>query len=360
LTDVVAVSGHSQHTVRKLIPRGVRHAASRWLAERAAQRLEAEFRQIATRTTPIIAGPWLGEVGFELLYWVPFLAWFAERFRIDPERMIIISRGGTGAWYSQFARHYSDAFEDSTPEAFRAEHDARVRHRGEQKQTELTEFERRLIDGTAGRSRITQWSLIHPSRMYALFNPFWWGHLPSAWVHRHSTYRRLRDDPFLAEPGLPSPPASYVAAKFYFNECFPANDRNRAFARDVLRRLSEHSPVVALSTGLNIDDHGGWRVDEFGIHHLPEGLEPARNLSVQSRIVAGARAFVGTYGGFSYLAPFHGVPAYSFYSHAGGFSPKHLTIAREAFAELGDTGVLSVTSIDEATPGLSRLLDANV
>ncbi len=357
---MVAVSGQSQGALRKLVPRGVRHAASRWLAERAAQQLETDFRQIAARTTPIIAGPWLGEVGFELLYWVPFLAWFVERFRIEPERMIVISRGGTGAWYSQFARHYSDAFEDATAEAFRAEHDARVRQRGEQKQTQLTEFERRLIDGTAARSRITQWSLIHPSRMYALFNPFWWGHLPSAWVHRHSTYRRLPSAWSVAGPALPSLPASYVAAKFYFNECFPATDVNRAFARDVLRRLSEHSPVVALSTGLNIDDHGGWRVDEFGIHHLPEGLEPARNLFVQSRIVAEARAFVGTYGGFSYLAPFHGVPAYAFYSHAGGFSAKHLTIAREAFAEIGDAGVLSVTSVDDAARGLSSLLGAHV
>jgi hypothetical protein len=30
-----------------------------------------------------------GEVGFELLYWVPFLRWFAERFDVPPERLIV-------------------------------------------------------------------------------------------------------------------------------------------------------------------------------------------------------------------------------------------------------------------------------
>jgi hypothetical protein len=315
---------------------------------------------MTARRMPIVAGPWLGEVGFELLYWVPFLAWCAERFRIDPERLIVISRGGTASWYAPFAHHYSDAFEDATTEAFRAEHDARVRERGEQKQTGLTEFERRLIAAATARAHITQWSLIHPSRMYALFNPFWWGHLSSSWVHRHARYRRLSRPRPVVEPMQLSLPASYVAAKFYFNECFPATDDNRAFAREVLRRLSEHSPVVALSSGLNIDDHGGCRVDESGVHHLPERLEPSHNLAVQSRVVAGARAFVGTYGGFSYLAPFHGVPAHAFYSDAGGFSPKHLAVAREAFGELGDDTLLSVTSVSNGTPHLPGLLGAHV
>jgi hypothetical protein len=340
----------SQGGLRRFVPQGARRAASRWIAERAAVKLEGEIRAMAARGTPIIAGPWLGEVGFELLYWVPFLAWCAERFHIDPERLIVISRGGTASWYAGFANRYADAFDNTTPEAFRAEHDARVRDRGEQKQTGLSEFERRLIATTTARFRITQWSVIHPSQMYALFNPFWWGHVSSTWVHRHVRYRRL--EPPAGESGavLSSLPASYVAAKFYFNECFPATEANRTFARDVLRRLSDHSPVVALSTGLHLDDHGGYRIDESGIHHLPEGLDPAHNLCVQSRVVAGARAFVGTYGGFSYLAPFYDVPAYAFFSDANGFSRRHLAIAREAFATLGCGERLSVHSVTDGMP----------
>jgi hypothetical protein len=137
-------------------------------------------------------------------------------------------------------------------------------------------------------------------------------------------------------------PARYVAVKFYFNECFPSTPQNRAFVRDALRLLAMKRPVVALSTGLNIDDHAGERVDEHGVRHLPEGIDPAQNLHIQSAIVARADAFVGTYGGFSYMAPFHGVKSLAFYSDADGFSQKHLHMARSAFDAIGTSGLLEV------------------
>ena len=306
---------------------------------------------MVARGGPIVAGPWLGEVGFELLYWVPFLAWFAERFAVPPERILVLSRGGTGSWYSGFAGRYADVFAQVTPATFRERHDARVSQLGEQKQTHVTEFDRQLAATAAARSGIGDWSLLHPSRMYEVLNPFWWGHLSSAWVHRHARYRTLPAPAAGEGTDLFTPPASpaggaapYTAVKFYFNECFPASDRNRNFVRETLRALTARGPVVALSTGLHIDDHGGYRVDEFGVHHLPEGIEPARNLTVQTAIVARAGAFVGTYGGFSYLAPFHGVPSRAYYSDAAGFSPKHLQVAREAFTAIGAPNLLDVAA----------------
>ena len=294
---------------------------------------------MVARPGPIVAGPWLGEVGFELLYWVPFLAWVAERFKLPPERLVVLSRGGSWSWYQSFAGSYADVFDQVSPDEFRARHDARVSEIGEQKQTRLTEIDRQLVATAMARSRMTEWSLLHPSRMYEVLNPFWWSHLPSTWVHRHARYRRLVGPPLTDMPALPE---SYAAVKFYFNECFPASDANRAFVQDTLRALTARGPVVALSTGLNIDDHGGARVDASGVMHLPEGLNPARNLEVQTAVVAGARAFAGTYGGFSYLAPFHGVPSFACYSNAAGFSPKHLHVAREAFAAIGTGDMLHV------------------
>jgi hypothetical protein len=55
--------------------------------------------RIARSRLPVIVGPWTGEVGFELLYWIPFLQWVRETFPIDPARMIVISRGGVASWY---------------------------------------------------------------------------------------------------------------------------------------------------------------------------------------------------------------------------------------------------------------------
>jgi hypothetical protein len=327
---------------RSAVPRRIRRAASAFLARQNSDRLRRELAAIAKRGVPVVAGPWLGEVGFELLYWVPFLRWCAERLTVDPERFIVVSRGGAESWYRPFAARYADVFDQVSAEMFREQHDARVRDLGEQKQTRVTEFDRDIVAAAMRQAGVRDWSLLHPSLMYELFNPYWWGHQPDRWVLDHVRYTRL---------DAPSPtavldlPAHYVAVKFYFNECFPATAHNRAFVRDTLRLLAADSPVVALSTGLNIDDHGGDRVDEHGVHHLPEGIAPGLNLHIQSAVVARASSFVGTYGGFSYLAPFYGVKSLAFYSDPAGFSQKHLHMARSAFDQIGAPARLEVRDV---------------
>jgi len=335
------------HGLAHLVPRPARLAASRWIAGRTSARFARDIEALAAKPDPIIAGPWLGEVGFELLYWVPFLAWCAERFGIPPERWIVLSRGGTGSWYRSFASRYADVFAQVSPETFRDQHDERVRQLGEQKQTQITAFDEQLIAGAAASYDVSSWSVLHPSRMYELLNPFWWGHLDTSWVRRHTRHARLRPPDRV---GVPAMPAGYIATKFYFNECFPATDTNRAFASSVLRALAKEGPVIALSTGLAIDDHDAHAVADVSIHRLPEGLDPARNLHVQNALVAGARAFVGTYGGFSYLAPFHHIPSYAFYSNGSGFSQKHLTLANEAIEAIGAGGSLHVSDVASADP----------
>jgi hypothetical protein len=71
-------------------------------------------------------------------------------------------------------------------------------------------------------------------------------------------------------------------------------------------------------------------------------------------VVAGARAFVGTYGGFSYLAPFYRVPSFAYYGDPDGFSPKHLAMARSAFEAIGTGGLLHVHAVAEGAAPLER------
>jgi hypothetical protein len=331
-------------TWRHLIPRPVRRAASAYLAHRVSRSLQEDIEAMLRRDRPIVAGPWVGEVGFELLYWVPFLRWCAESLGVPRDRLIVMSRGGTASWYQPFSLRYMDVFDHVSAETFRDQHDARVRELGEQKQNRLTAFDREVVDAAMRRAAEGDWSLLHPSRMYDLLNPFWWGHQPVEWVHAHTHYARLSPPPSTDIPPLPE---RYTAVKFYFNECFPATTENRRFADDLLRTLAERGPVVALSTGLNLDDHGGMRVDAHGVRHLPEAIEPAQNLRVQSAVVAGAEAFVGTYGGFSYMAPFYGVKSLAFYSDRNGFSQKHLQVARSAFERIGVGGLIDVNGVGD-------------
>ena len=335
------------NTLRKLVPRPIRRGVSVQLAEMQAQRLERDLRGLVAQRETIVAGPWLGEVGFELLYWVPFLRWFAERFRLAPDRLLVVSRGGTASWYRPFAAGYREIFDHVPVDEFRTLHDERVAANGEQKQTRVLEFEHRLLRRLT--EDVEHRTMLHPSSMYRLFSPFWWGHLDERWVHQRASYARLIP---AAMPGLSLPDAPYTAVKFYFNECFPSTPENRAFARGVVRELLRQGPVVSLTTGLRLDDHDGHEMQETGVQLLPEHLDVRENLAVQTALVAGARAFVGTYGGFSYLAPFAGVATTAYYSNASGFSPRHLLMAQSALSAMGAPGLLAVQAAgtDPSTP----------
>jgi hypothetical protein len=325
--------------LKQLVPHAVRRGVSAQVARMHATRLERNLAALASGSDTILAGPWLGEVGFELLYWVPFLRWFAARFHVAPERLMVVSRGGTAAWYRPFAALYRETFDYLTPEQFRQRHDERVSANGEQKQTQVLAFERELLRELT--PDVTHRSMLHPSTMYGLYNPFWWGHVGEAWVHARASYARL------AAPGASGyelPAGAYTAVKFYFNECFPATPANRAFVRQTLERLVARGPVVSLATGLKLDDHDGDDLRALGVRPLPAHLHPRDNLALQSAIVAGAAAFEGTYGGFSYLAPFHGVPSTAYYSNVHGFSARHLLMARSAIGAIAGGGTLDVRS----------------
>src|SRR5688500_192247 len=48
----------------------------------AEKRLRTRLDQIAAGDGPIIVGPWSGEVGFEVLYWGPFVEWVRSQWGI--------------------------------------------------------------------------------------------------------------------------------------------------------------------------------------------------------------------------------------------------------------------------------------
>jgi hypothetical protein len=149
-------------------------------------------------------------------------------------------------------------------------------------------------------------------------------------------------------------PEAYVAARFYFSECFPDTPANRSFVASTIDSISRHTPVVLLNTPFAVDDHRdvgapGGRVSTIAAHMSPE-----KNLAVQTAVISRAQAFVGTYGGYSYLAPFCGVPSIAFYSERS-FKAHHLHIAQQIFATLGGA---SLVPLDVAAAPLVRLLSA--
>jgi hypothetical protein len=300
----------------------------------AERRLFKRFDEIAASRKPIVVGPWTGEVGFELLYWAPFLSWARERWGLAPERHVIVSRGGVSSWYGMPEAGYADLFSTITPDRFRT-----GTNQEEHKQRRASSFDREVLEAALDSAAIAQAEQIHPELMYRMFMPFWREEAGLATVDRFTRHRRLEPP---SDSALDALPADYVAARFYFSDCFPDTAENRAFARMVVTSIAERAPVVLLNPGLRVDDHADAMAPESSrVFTISAGLAPERNLAVQSAVIGRARAFVGTYGGYSYLAPFHGVPALAFYS-VRSFKPHHLHVAQRVFERLGSATVIPI------------------
>src|SRR5690606_3609407 len=133
-----------------------------------------QLARAARSGRPIVVGPWTSEVGYEALYWVPFLHWAVDHYRVDRQRVIAVSRGGTTSWYRDVAASYVDIFDCMPPEEFAAEMRVR-RESGDQKQTSSSPFDVRLVETAARRCGADDVVVWHPALMYELFRPFWYG-----------------------------------------------------------------------------------------------------------------------------------------------------------------------------------------
>ena len=287
-------------------------------------------------------GPWRAEVGYEVLYWIPFLRFLTRRFGIEPAEVVAVSRGGAAAWYREIADRYVDAFDLMSPEEFRSGLAVEWERAGGQKQGKLTPFDASLLEGV--RARIGPFRLLHPSLMFRLFERVWKGGASLGHVLGHSEYERWTAP---EEALVASLPECFVAAKFYFRGSFPDTESNRALVERALSRLSADRPVVLLETGLQLDDHTELAAGGASFLRPLEGVAPERNLHAQTAVVARADAFVGTYGGFSYLAPAYGVRSVALVSEGRGLFPIHLDVARRAAAATGASfTLLDVSAVE--------------
>jgi hypothetical protein len=331
------IDRHARVTAR-LLRRGDARGENSWAERRVLQRLD----RLAAGTGPIVVGPWMGEVGFELLYWEPFVSWFAATYGVDPDRLIVLSRGGVSSWYSHVAPRYVDLLSYASPDEYREATNLAKKQRG------VAAFDMSLLRRVGKGERWGRVRLLHPQLMYRLFWEFWKGTAPAERVTRYSSYTplasrglaNLGDRP----PGLP---ASYVAARFYFSSAFPDTPENRAFVGDILSSLVEVTDVVLLNTPFRIDDHSDYAAGRHPRIHTVDDMPPERNLAIQTAVISDARAFVGTYGGYAYLAPFCRVPSVSFYS-TRTFFRHHLDLAQQIVAELGTASLVVLDTRDTA------------
>jgi len=288
------------------------------------RRLERRLAAAATNGGTVVVGPFVGEVGFELLYWIPFVRRLLDGHGIPRERVVALARGGAGCWYGDIAASSVEILDLMQPETFHARLREERARAGHSRQLSVTSLDRALL--TELRRELEPAALVHPLLAYMRLRHVWDGLEPVSALSARTSYRGLEPPAGVELPA--TLPTSYVAVKPYFSTCFPDTELNRRFLREVVTGLARTTDVVVMSTGLDVDDHPEWleRPDAH-VHTLAGRLDARDNLAVQTAVVAHASALVTTYGGFSYLGPLVGVPTLAYHSLAN-FNPVHLEALR--------------------------------
>ena len=295
--------------------------------------VEREIAALAAGARPIIAGPWLAEVGYEVLYWIPFLRWLMDAHGIPRDRVIAVSRGGLEDMYDELAGRYVDIFDLMTAaELAGANAQRQAQHEGGgRKQTGTSGLERDLVERVKGHLSVPDAVVCSPALLFRMFRNVWHGNLP---VDVFTTHTRYVTKPWNASL-LKGVPDDFIAVKLYAGPALTTSDTTRAAARALVEQAARVAPVVLLETELGLDEHRDF--DLRGLANVTSAgalMQPRTNLGVQLSLIASARFFLGTCGGLAWVAPFLGVPTVAVYDTDAMLAP-HLLLARSARHQAG-------------------------
>ena len=267
---------------------------------RVAWQIEREIDDIVQRNRTLVVGPWLSEVGYEVLYWIPFLRWVMAAYRLEARRVVAVSRGGVGSWYEGVAARYVEVWDEVDPLEFAR----RTAERQATKQVEVSTFDQQLVAAVERRLGESV-DVLHPSLMYRLFSLFWSGHRSQSFLDSRTRFAPIAPPRIIDANQLPP---DYVAVKFYAARSLPDTPEIRHTLRWFVENLAERTNVVLLDTGLVLDEHADYAFDvSRRVVSARPWMRPTENLGVQTQIIAGAKAFIGTCGSVAWLAPMLGV-----------------------------------------------------
>lgn len=293
-------------------------------------------RRLAYSSRPILLGPWRSEVGFELLYWIPFLTAFRERYQIPRDRLVYLGRGGSAQWFDAAGR--ADLFEFLPLDAARQLSLQSTQQTGSLKQHTEEAWERHVCALAATSLGLRHYQILSPSWMYRLLAPFWTGHQPLAWLDRQCLHPVTVRAPAL-DPALHQRlPAQYIAMRWYARATWPLREDLVLWTRRLVEAVASRIPVVLIRSGIHADDHADIELGPIKNVVLLTDLAPMGildNLAIQSAVIAHAKGYVGTYGGMAQGAMRWGVPTVALYQQFGQTSPAHLHLTQSLSLKSG-------------------------
>lgn len=287
------------------------------------------YKQVLQRSSlPVLAGPMKGEVGFEALYWVPFL----RKLGISRERLIPITRGGAHLWYP--ADRHVELYALRTPKQIRVDNLHTHMRTGMLKQQAWTDLDREVIREAAKSLGLTRYLVLHPHWMYGQLTAFWEGREGFAWLEERTQIESL---PAIEASGAKIPD-HYVAVRFYARSTFPFSEACQTIAVETVKKLAARQPVILLNSGLHVDDHLDLEIPPMpNVFQMTElfKVTAQNNLGVQSALLSKAQGFVGTYGGLAQLALLYKKPTISFYQDWKGTAVAHRQLMEMIALQMG-------------------------
>jgi hypothetical protein len=311
----------------------------------------ANLEQAVASDLPILVGPWLGEVGFELMYWIPFLTRIFGPHPCLRDRVTIVSRGGTASWYRNISDKYVDIYNVIQPDDLLL----RLEGNASDKAETFSELDGDIIESIKGSIGSPRVMVLHPREMFEIYRNAVQTDIRV--LHEFLEFRRFPQ--IIADENNLELPNEFAAVRFYSNRSFPDVHENREFIRKLLVRLSDIIPVVVINAGRRIDDHWDFALENNErIIRFDRAINPQNNLDVQTRIINRAKILVGTYGGLSYLPPFYGLPSVSFFSDASLFYRHHLDLAMSTFGSgtFGPYAVFATSDWERSLETMTRYL----
>lgn len=298
--------------------------------EKYVEEFIAELVDKIRQYRKVYIGPWFSELGFELLYLIPFFN-YVKSTRLNSSNFTVISRGGKIPIYDKLGFDYVNPLEYFEASEWETINNQNWKLLGGLKQSKLTSIDKDILESifynepTESRTNL----VLHPSLIFALFRPFWLSN-----VGINSVLKYLKFPIINSELGS----NNKIFVKLYSR---PSMSGATFDVDDLIEDLSglQNKEIYLCASQEYRDDHTIFKYKLQGNTNLHEFHADsfADNLRVQLLQMIRCSKSLVTYGGLSYFPLFYGLSSIGLYEDESKFAECHLLVAKHLAKLSGST-----------------------